>query len=206
MSTKIQNIFCHHIGGLEGKPNYHTQNFTAEQVEQGHKERWNFISSLGRYGGYNFFIEVSGKLTQFRAIGEETAAQVKYNLNSVSICLAGNFTPGVELPTPEQVKTLQGLLVALQERNLTGLQVVPGTEIDIPLQNILPHRVVAMTDCNGLSLPDTWARNLLIPYIQLKITLLQRLILLYTDLIARLRAKPVGSLKAEPCWLEDNRG
>src|SRR3990167_9285095 len=86
-STKY---FCiHHVGGLDADIYASTQRFIAENVNQAHKARWNFKSEIGWYGGYNFFINSKGEITQFRKIGEETAAQKGYNQNGevISVCL-----------------------------------------------------------------------------------------------------------------------
>ncbi|MCR4307103.1 MAG: hypothetical protein NUV80_00925 [Candidatus Berkelbacteria bacterium] len=61
------------------------------------------------------------------------------------------------------------------------------------------------TECYGSALDNRWARDLLISHIQKKISIIQKLILLYTDLIAKLRARSLGSLKVASCWEEDNK-
>ena len=73
-------------------------------VNRYHQQKWNRISSLGYYVGYTWFCDVDGTLTQTRAIGEETMAQLWHNHDSESICLAGNFN--VDKPTKAQIKTL----------------------------------------------------------------------------------------------------
>ena len=53
-------VCIHHSGGL-GQDNFiSTQHLTAENINQAHKERWNYISSLGWFSGYNFFIDKKG--------------------------------------------------------------------------------------------------------------------------------------------------
>lgn len=166
----FENIkYCvgHHAGGYYNDPNASTQHETAEDIDSWHKIRWpNFKSSLGYWGGYNFYIEKLGKIIQFRAIGEETAAQLGHNKDSVSICLAGNFTKGIDMLTPEQIKSLKELIDWL-------------IDMGIKLQDIVPHRFLQMTECYGSALSDDWARNLGKEKVIEKISLLQKLLNLY---------------------------
>ena len=139
-STKY--ICIHHEGGTDSQPSLSAINRTASDVNETHRVRWSFLSSLWWYGGYNFFINKFGEVTQFRAIGEETAAQYKWNFNGVaiSICLAGNFTKGVDVPTYEQTVALKNLVSQL------------------PLAPIVPHRKLGVTKCYG-DLADDWAES-----------------------------------------------
>ena len=82
-----------------------------EQVNNYHKGRWQFRSSLGYYCGYHKFIEYDGTLHIARADNERGAHTVEpskpgwWNENSVGICLQGDFTQ--EYPTQSQLKTLK---------------------------------------------------------------------------------------------------
>ena len=109
-----------------------------------HQQKWNIISSLGFYGGYNYEIAKNGSVKQFREDGAVTVAQYQKNLNdgrAISICLDGNFD--VELPTPEQASTLARML---QEKM---------DQYGILAENIFCHRAVATyKSCPGKLLPD----------------------------------------------------
>jgi hypothetical protein len=160
----IKYIVIHHTGGTTD-PKAKTQNQTAENVNEYHKQKWNFESNLGKFGGYNFFIDKSGKLTQFREVGEETAHTYGYNKTAIGICLAGNFMKGVETPTEEQKYRLGEVIYYImqyQSGKLATLpyEIVPGTEIVVSEQNIVPHRSLVKTSCHGDSLPDSFGRDM----------------------------------------------
>src|SRR3990167_1009718 len=187
-------LCIHHSGGL-GLNNFaSTQYLTAENVNQNHKERWNFKSELGWYGGYNFFINSKGEITQFRKIGEETAAQKGYNQNGevISVCLAGNFNrlpqTGllVDKPTQEQENALRGLYGAIT-RQIGAIK--PW--------NIVGHRYFSQTDCPGTGLSDNWARNILLDR-NTQLTLIQQMLSELMDILRRLKAKQLGG-SSTPC-------
>jgi len=91
-------IILHHGGGW--------LNFKG--VNEWHKQRWGFKSSLGYYAGYQYFIERDGKIYQGRADNEKGAHTKGQNENSIGICLMGN---GEEKDfTPEQYQSLKELL------------------------------------------------------------------------------------------------
>ncbi|MCR4307105.1 MAG: N-acetylmuramoyl-L-alanine amidase [Candidatus Berkelbacteria bacterium] len=146
---KITYCFVHHTGGFRDSPFSKSSHLTLEQINEAHRQRWpDFKSQLDFWVGYTALIFPDGKIVQTRKVGEELAANKGYNSRSVAPCLLGNFSRRpdglfVELPTLEQVETLRKVLIALHEKNpgAVGLQVVEGTEIDIPLQNFLPHRL-----------------------------------------------------------------
>ena len=149
-ASRIKWKCVHHSGGTLYDRYAKTQHLKAEQVNKYHKDKWNFKSSLGFYGGYNFFIDKEGIITQFRAIGEETAAQKGHNSDSVSYCLAGNFNikgvNGIEQPNRKQIESLAFLL---------------EQEPHIQQSSIVPHWVLQPTECYGASLSADWARSLL---------------------------------------------
>lgn len=113
---------------------------TLELVNEWHKQRGFNLSSLGYYVGYHYLIAPTGEVYQTRAIGEDgchciafdEGEHTSFNKSSVGICLMGNFE--FEDPTPEQIKSLEGLLKNLKP------------------QRILGHRDVASTLCPGKSL------------------------------------------------------
>jgi len=114
-----------------------------------HKQKWNFKSSLGYYGGYNYEVSASGKIRQFRKDGERTAAQYQAyktsrNLNdgsAISIMLDGNFD--VEKPTLDQIESVRQFLKSKMD------------QYDIPKENVIPHRAVATyKSCPGWNIDN----------------------------------------------------
>lgn len=159
----INYISLHHAGGIANDAYAKTQHLTWQHIDNAHKERWDFKSTLGFYGGYSFFIMEDGTWKQFRAIGEETAAQVGYNFNCISICLAGNFIEKngirVEQPTEAQLTTLKKLIKQILDKDYTGIVVAFGTVVNVSLSSIHPHSFYQQTQCNCF--PDAWGRDLM---------------------------------------------
>ncbi len=127
-----------------------TQPSQFNPINRYHKQKWEFISELGFYGGYNFLIEADGEIKQYRNIGEETIAQKGHNFDSISICLAGNFDK--ELPTFAQCRTLGRKLAKLCD------------EYKIAFVDIVPHRKFSTKSCYGNCLSDNWASYLAMEY------------------------------------------
>ena len=195
-------LCIHHSGGL-GVDNFaSTQYLTAENVNQAHKKRWNFKSEIGWYGGYNFFINSNGKITQFRAIGEETMAQKGFNQNGevISICLVGNFQKHpltgemVDKPTQEQENALRGLYGAIT-RQIGAVKPY----------NIVPHRFFSnsSTDCFGTGLPDNWARNTILDR-NTQLNFIQQMLVELMDILRTLKLKKLGG-SSTPCDKSDLR-
>lgn len=159
----IKYISDHHSGGIKDDMFAKSQHLTWQHINQAHKDRWNFVSSLGLYGGYNFYIQSDGTFKQFRAIGEETAAQIGYNFNCISFCLAGNFIEKngikVEQPTKEQLATRKQLINEIISKDFKRIAVAPNTTIDVSLNSIHPHSFYQTTKCNCY--PDGWGRELM---------------------------------------------
>jgi len=176
----------HHGGGIDN--NARTQHLTAEDINAYHKGKWNAKSSLGWYGGYNFYIEKNGKITQFRAVGEETLAQRGTNFNGVaiSICLSGNFASD-ERPTTEQVVALKELL---------------GILPPVQVYNVVPHRILQPdTACYG-NLPDDWGRNV---YREVIVSKLNSIMLILQKILDILRKRKLGARFLD-CHQVDVRG
>lgn len=146
--NKPQYIIVHHTGGTNANPLADTSHHTFAMVNNWHKQKWHFESLLGYYIGYHYFIDKSGKITQGRDDLEEGAHAIGYNTSSIGVCLAGNFD--ATYPTKEQEESLKKLLIELVQ------------EYNIPVQNIIPHRLVANKTCYGRNLSDTWARKIYI--------------------------------------------
>lgn len=202
---KIKNIAVHHTGG----------NFdTLQSINAWHKQQWPELPSEMRpdlWIGYNVIIWKNGDWTQCRFIGEQTAAQKKHNKDTASICLAGNFSTG--FPTDAQKNTLRVLALNIIEQNAYMLQVKKGTIIEVPKQNIFPHRVLQnTTECFGKNLADDWALKTVyppkkteVPFIPLqnkdgeKMELLRKLIVLYQQLLAQMMKKESQGCTKENC-------
>jgi hypothetical protein len=193
----ISFLAIHHSGGTASDPLASSQNLSWEQVNEAHRVRPKWIgykahlSKLGYYGGYNAFIDNAGNIKQFRYIGEETLAQFSHNLDTISICLAGNFSKTlqgvVEMPTKEQVSALTSLLVWAQN------------VYNIMPENIVPHRnLQAGTECYGSAMGNNWARGLIAPQLKNKQNILMGLIQLYRQLIQLLSTPKLGAGRT-PC-------
>lgn len=143
----MKYIIIHHTGGTDSNPLADTSNQTFEVVNQYHKEKFNFISSLGHHIGYHYFIEKNGLVRQGRAHTDEGAHTIGQNKSSIGVCMAGNFD--LTVPTKEQEEALKLLLSKLIAQYL------------IPISAIVPHRKFASKTCYGRRLPDNWAQKLL---------------------------------------------
>lgn len=180
---KIARLVFHHFGGLAGDPYAKTSHLTLAHLERAHGARWpDFRSSVGFLTGYTAVIWTDGSLTQTRLVGEETAAVIGWNKNTISIALAGNFTllpngSAVETPTHQQKETAQKVAEWTHEQ--FGI---------MPWQAV-PHRALQATSCYGSALSDEWAKSTLQPYISRKISTLQTLVSLYAQAIALLQKK-----------------
>lgn len=146
--SKPTKLIIHHCGGTDLDPLADTSNQSFEIVNEYHREKWNFKSTLGYYLGYQYFIDKYGKVTQARLDTETGAHTIGQNDGSIGIVLAGNFD--LTFPTKEQVDALRTLLVQ------------KTAQYGIPPENILPHRHFAVKTCYGRNLPDSWARDLLL--------------------------------------------
>jgi len=202
---EIKNIAVHHTAG----------NFdTLHSINMSHKQRWIDLPSEMRpdlWIGYNIIIWKNGDWTQCRFIGEETAAQKGHNKDTASICLAGNFSTG--LPTDAQKNTLRTLALNIIEQNAYMLSVKRGTVLNIPPQNIFPHRVLQKTtECFGKNLADDWALKTVyplkekeVPFVQPqniygeRMNILRKLIVLYQQLLAQMVQKKSQGCTGENC-------
>lgn len=117
---------------------------TFKAVNEYHKNKWDFGSSLGLHCGYHYFIEADGKVTQARADWEAGAhcKERGKNFDGIGICLAGNFDE--EMPSAEQVVSLKNLVKSLIEKH------------KIPKQNLKFHRDFAKyKSCPGEKIDNT---------------------------------------------------
>lgn len=161
----ITKICVHHSGGMGSDDTAKSSSLTIGEINRAHQARDFNLSEMGYYVGYNAVIFPDGTMVQTRFIGEQTAAAVGSNFDTVHICLLGNFNQGVEVPTWFQQMKLRSVLEAL----ITGspgrvdLKIRPGTVLNMSFNAIYPHRVLQPnhTECYGNGLTDTWARDLI---------------------------------------------
>ena len=118
----------------------------AGKINKYHESRHFPQSSLGYFGGYHILIEKDGTMFRYRRDDEFGAHDKDENINSLGVCLVGNFS--IEKPTEKQEKML---IFCLDEwfrlYNLT-------------LSNVEPHRKNDATECPGLLLADDWVMSL----------------------------------------------
>ena len=186
--NKITQICLHHSGPPAGF------NYTFEDINRYHRQKWNMVSSLEEFGGYTAAINPLGEMHQFRAIGEETIGARGHNFNTIHICLIGDFTK--DKPTYEQRTKLKNVLVGLllNGPESVSLKVIPGTLLDLKATRIYPHRYLQTdTQCYG-NLPDDFGQQL----IREHLTYLQQLLItirtLYQNIV---RLKNLGSSQVE---------
>lgn len=128
-------IIIHHGGGY----------LDFEGVNNWHKQKWGFKSSLGYYCGYTLFIERSGKLFRARKDNEEGAHTKGFNKRTIGIGLMGN---GVEKDfTPQQYRKLEEIVNELSDK------------YDIPKSEIYGHRDFSPTIC-----PSDYLYNWILNY------------------------------------------
>ena len=116
-------IIVHHGGGW----------MDFEGVNEYHKQKWGFKSSLGFYIGYTYFIDRSGTIHQGRRDNEEGAHTKGFNQRTIGICMMGN---GEEKDfTMPQYQALEGLILKKCK------------EYGIPKDDIYGHQNFAATLC-----------------------------------------------------------
>lgn len=169
----ITKIGTHHFGPTSpDNPLSSSKNLTEAQIESAHKARTFNKSNLGWHIGYNVIIWRDGSWKQYRELGEQTAAATGSNFNTFHICMAGNFTLGVESPTVEQIKSLTTIIRALIENNpqSIGIKVAIGQTYSFSAYEIYPHRVLQPnhTSCHGTCLGDNYGRVIAFEYLKEK--------------------------------------
>ena len=140
MENKPNRIIWHHSADATLAPQF-------DKINAYHKKQWNYKSALGFYGGYHILIENDGTIRRYRNDNEIGAHDAGENVNSLGVCLAGNFS--ISYPSREQQNVL-----AQQLRAWCALY-------NIPINRIDPHRMGDTTECPGKLLNDEFARLLL---------------------------------------------
>ncbi len=123
------------------------QDNQSPHINEWHKARAFPISSLGYYIGYHFVIEKNGSVFKARETNEIGAHDAGENIDSIGICLAGDFNKG--LPTRAQELSMRVVVLELM------------LKYGISLNAIEPHRRDDATDCPGKNLPDNFPIGLL---------------------------------------------
>lgn len=212
----ITKIAIHHTGGRLGEFFWPSSHLTAEDINKAHKERWGFQDPITKlYGGYNFFYEKDGKRTQFRAIGNETAAQKGHNFDAISLCFAGNLIRKqngefVDKPSAEILVRATNDIVAIIEGRAeqAGMVLAPDTKIAIDYKLIQPHYYFQPTECYGQFLPPNWGKDIAIQNLNLKISLFKQILELIQQKIRIMSL--INNLKGldniTPCWMSNQRG
>jgi len=184
-------IIVHHIGGTESDLYADTSQVSFQQVNEYHRQLWDFKSKFGYYCGYHYFIDCNGNITQARDDMEEGAHCIGLNNSSIGICLAGNFDLAV--PNSLQVNALKNLLARLSEK------------YKISSSSIFPHRQFSKKSCYGKRLSDDWARKLLFDFYYEKIGWLQQIILQMQNFIASSKVRKLGLLTlGKENWFDRN--
>lgn len=172
---------------------HHTGAGNSFEIDnQWHKQRWpQFISELGFWLGYHYWISRKGEIKQARRTDREGAHCRGMNTSSIGIALQGNFSE--YYPTNEQKTALKGLLVELMRK------------YNIPLKRIVPHRFFSPTECFGKNLPNSFARDLAaeetlkyndeqlkVKLLEKQIGIIEQLIRIYVALIQFLKRGKFG--------------
>ena len=118
-------------------------------VNEYHRKLWNFKSSLGWFGGYQYYIDKLGNIHQFRRDDEEGAHTIGRNKDSIGICLEGDFDR--YRPTNLQIIALKGLIL----QKMTYWAILP--------KNVYGHRIFANKSCPGNLWPESEIRALFQP-------------------------------------------
>ena len=128
---KTEVVVIHHAGFPEGD-----KDSSAEGIHKFHQDvnGWAGI-------GYHFVIRKDGTIEQGRKITAVGAHALHHNMNSIGICVAGNFE--MASPTHEQMKSLKLLTAWLCQKY----------KLD-PLEKgvIVGHKNLNDTDCPGKNL------------------------------------------------------
>jgi len=137
---KPRRIIWHHSAAESPTPQF-------DAINEWHKVRTFPLSSLGYYVGYHYVIEKDGTVKQARKDDEIGAHDQGENIDSIGICLVGDFTNS--RPT-----FLQEVSFALLLRKLMFMH-------NISIAAIETHRRDDTTECPGKAMPENWPLGLL---------------------------------------------
>jgi hypothetical protein len=130
-----QRIIWHHSGT-------NIVPYGVPEIDRDHKKRGFPKSELGYFVGYHYVIAQNGHVWQTRKEDEIGAHDTGENVNSLGICLLGNFSE--DLPQEPQIASAVRLLAEIRGR------------WKIPITRIEPHRWDDDTECPGKRLADNW--------------------------------------------------
>lgn len=174
---KPTSIIVHHEWGSNG----------FWEVDEYHRQLWNFKSSLGHYIGYQYYVDKTGKVWRGRADDEEGAHTIGRNQDSIGICLEGNFD--LQRPTALQMISLKNLILKKM------------TEWAIKPDQIFGHRTYApYKSCPGKLFKDSELKELFQPDISYYQSLLDSL----KNLLLQLKMRRFGS-SSSPCITKESR-
>ncbi len=138
MEIKPSRIIWHHSAINDDKAQF-------VRINKYHEERSFPVSRLGYYVGYHYLIEPDGRVIKCREETEIGAHDQGENVNSLGICLAGNFS--LRYPSEAQIASAALLIKEIRSR------------WQIPVTRIEPHRWDDDTECPGTLLPDNFLIN-----------------------------------------------
>jgi hypothetical protein len=174
----ITKIGLHHSGPTSPTDPYSSSaKLTEAQINAAHKAREFNLSKMGFNIGYNVIWWPDGSRTQYRLIGEQTAAATGSNFDTFHGCAIGNFTlmrdgKPVDVMPKAQYDCMRRDIIALIENRpeSVALKVLPGATFSFTPYNIFPHRILQPnhTSCNGNAYGDNWGRNIAFQYLKEK--------------------------------------
>jgi N-acetylmuramoyl-L-alanine amidase len=140
MDNKPDRIIWHHSADT-------SSGHQADKINTYHKKQGFTLSELGFYGGYHILIEKDGSIFRYRNDNEIGCHAKNANINTLGVCMAGNFS--IEQPTKAQESSMSQILRLWTVR------------YNIEATQIIPHRKVGATECPGKLLPDDWPSKIL---------------------------------------------
>lgn len=196
----INKIAVHHSGGIASDTHASSAHLTFKDIDNAHRHRWNFPSEYiaNSYGGYNVAYDPKTReFHQFRAVGEETAAQKGFNFDTFSICIIGNYTEGVDTLLPHTKIDVVNFLTDLCFGRHAGLVFAPGTTVSFHPSRIWPHRHFQQTECYGDAIEDNYFSKQVELRFYPQITMLQSLLVKLIELVKQLQAKAANMGKVD---------
>jgi len=132
---KATRVILHHSGDAAYGKQFN-------KINTWHRQQGFPKSSLNYYVGYHYVIERDGTIKQARQENEIGAHDQGENVDSIGICLVGDFNK--ERPTESQANAAARLFGFVRARH------------GISLTRVENHRVDDTTDCPGSNIPDNW--------------------------------------------------
>ena len=131
---------------------HHTGEFPGTSGTSDLQGIWNYHATVRGWGdiGYNYVIDVSGRIYEGRAGGDLVAGAHTHGFNtgSIGIALIGNFEAGV--PPAPMLRSLRRLAASLADRYGISVDAIGETD-GVRAANLAGHRDYNQTDCPGLN-------------------------------------------------------